>query len=137
MHHYQKKNIFSKIFFNQITLTIISIAIIIAIGFPLLENNKKKNQINSELQELQDQVNKIENEDLELNQMIEYFTSNEFIDEQARLKMNYKKKGEELVVIKTTNKLQKTDFEKQILKNRSQNIEETNLKKWWKYFFKN
>jgi hypothetical protein len=62
--------------------------------------------------------------------MIKYLNSEQSVEAQARLNLNLKKPGETVVVIeKEENKLSQEEV------NSKHQAPESNLLKWWQYFF--
>ena len=137
-----KKKLLSKIIFHQITLFIIGIIIIILISIPLAKKISRQYKVNQEINDLEKEINDLKKKNLELNELLSYIESDQFIEEQARLKFNYKKEGEELVVIKNEESAnyqnQNTDLNN---KNIAQGIykknKTSNPYNWWEYFFNN
>ena len=65
-----------------------------------------------------------------LEEMIKYLNSEQSVEAQARLNLNLKKPGETVVVIeKEENKLSQEEV------NLKHQAPESNLLKWWQYFF--
>ena len=99
MFERKKKNLFFYLF-NQRTLALVGLIILIAISGPLYRNIKQRNNINNEIKEMEDEVKRLEKKNSDLRKMIDYLGSNQFLEEQARLNFGLKKPGEEVVVIK-------------------------------------
>jgi len=137
----RKKNI-NKILFNKIVLTVIGFFIIIAISIPLARNVSKQYRINKEIKELEKEITGLQGKNTGLNNLIDYLKSDQFNEEQARLKLNYKKEGERVAVIKNE---EGVDIKKNGEEINYFNIEDINknaIKKeinnpgrWFIYFF--
>ena len=140
----RKKNFFHKIFLNQIALSLLGLAIIFSIGAPLLKNIKKQYSINNEIRALKQEIEEQKNKNLSLNKLISYIKSDEFVEEQARLDLNYKKEGENVVVIKEKDEPKNTapNSESRDIYNqggKERNITKRNIAnqlKWLNYFLK-
>jgi hypothetical protein len=86
----------------------------------------------------------MEDKNNNLNKLIKFIGSDEFAEKQARLNLNYKKEGEEVVIIKDKDAPQneKTDSESISINSQNNDLAENNksgvknLKKWLKYFIK-
>ena len=74
--------------------------IIIAISYPLSKNISQQYKINDEIKDLQKEINNLESDNDDLSKLIKFLESDQFADRQARLNLNLKKEGEEVVVIK-------------------------------------
>ncbi len=146
---YLKKKIKEKKSFgaSQYFFTFLGLIILFWLAVPLLRTARKQIAIRSEISALQKQKEKFAAKNSELKKLLEYLKSDEYIEEQARIKLNYKKEGENLVVIKGQENSDnndndiKTDVDKNIIKkfldkppaNKEDNI--SNPQRWWRYFF--
>ena len=128
-----KKNIFSKIISSQIFLTFLGLILIILISIPLAKNLSKRYYINQEIKDIEHEIISLESKNKDLGKLISYLESDQFVEEQARLNLGLKKKGEEVVVIKEVEELI-------AIKSANENLEDfdteaTNPKRWLSYFF--
>jgi cell division protein FtsB len=87
--------------------------------------------IGQEIKDLQGKIEELNKSNLELAEMEKYLQSDEFLEKEARLKLNVVREGEKLVIIKQPEGEIVTE-EKQIAEER----ETSNIQKWWRYFFK-
>jgi len=104
------------------------IAILVAIGFARAYYQNYK--VNTEIKNLQDQINRLEYKKLESMEILKYVSSDAFIEEKARNELNLKKPGENLLIIKSASESGQMvtttrPVEKNLLKN---------YIKWWYYF---
>lgn len=122
-------NFFYRLFSSQRFLAIIGLVFILLIVFPLARVYTQKRLVEKEINDVQKQINDFEKTNQDLQQMITYLQSDQSLEEQARLNLNLKKPGENVVVIEapktstTTEDLNKTT------------ASESNFTKWWHYFF--
>lgn len=138
----KKESLISKIFSHKIFISLIGLAIIILISIPLAKNVSKRYVINQEIRKLQEEIQEMEKKNNELRKLAEYLESDQFIAEQARLNLNYKKEGEEMVVIKDKgsdakkNETVNTDSPFEI-KGGHEEVKKpaSNPRQWWDYFF--
>jgi len=105
----------------------------------------KKYKINKEIEDLKAQIASAEKSNQQISEMIDYLGSKDFLEKEAREKLNMKKPGEEVVIIEPSpeqatssselapgnNEIKKSDS----LANEAPESE-SNLAKWWKFFFK-
>ncbi len=138
----QKQSIIVKFLTGPATLTIIGFVVLVLIAWPLLNNIKKQISINDEIGSLEREIEGLENKNSELKGLITYLNSDQFAEEQARLNLNYKKQGEEVVVIKEqadpTNAPANPSsiYKIEGYENRPAEKERSKPRKWLDYFLK-
>ncbi len=132
---------FKKILSSKITL------FLLLLGFIWLVVNLtnvyyKKYKINKEVQDLKQQIAQTEKSNQQISAMIDYLSSQGFLEKEAREKLNMKKPGEEVVIIEPS-KDTATGSESALSQTAVPNEQtaaivepESNLVKWWKYFFR-
>ncbi|MFC1598799.1 septum formation initiator family protein [Patescibacteria group bacterium] len=115
--------IFSKFFL------VFCVFLFLVILFGLAKGTIKNYKVDSEIGNLQDEINNLERQNQDLGQLIGYLKSDDFVEQEAKLKFGYKKTGETLVVI--------PNQEIEEFKTEDINIsnELANPIKWWAYFF--
>ncbi len=89
------RTIFSKQFF----ITLLLVALVAVFAVPLTKNWRQKHEIDKEVADLEAQVNELEHKNSSLKQVLDYMKSDQFVEHEARTKLNYKKPGEDVVVI--------------------------------------
>jgi cell division protein FtsL len=124
----RKKSIFPDLLFSKFFL-IFCVVIFLVVLFYLAQGTIKTYKVNSEITDLQNDINRLEKQNQDLGQLISYLKSDAFIEQEAKLKLGLKKPGENLVVIPQVN-------ETKIDNSEVTNKELTNPAKWWVYFFK-
>ncbi len=102
MFRNKEKKRFEKMIFSQITYFVIGFFVIMLIVFPLSKKITRQYGLNKEISELNAEVKKLEGKNDVLKQMIGYLGSDQFAEEEARINLNLKKEGEEVVVIKNS-----------------------------------
>lgn len=120
----KKKLLYSKSFIIFLFL----ILILTAIG--LGRESYRYFRINQGIKDLEERIEELETSNEELSKMEEYFKSEEFLEKQARLKLNLTKPGEKLIIIKQIEE----DLE-EITQKEGIAKEISNIKKWFDYFF--
>lgn len=86
-------------------------------------------QIEKEIELLQEETRMLENKNIELKALIEYFQTESYAERQAREKLNLQKGGEKAVII-SENMSDEISLERA-----KQKEEKSNIKKWWDFFF--
>lgn len=135
----KKKSYLSELFSKPIVVTVFLLAILIAIIMPLARNIKQQYAINSEIAQLDNEIKSFEAKNLSLKEKMKYLQSDQFANEQAKLNLNYKKEGEEVVVISTSTAApenSKLASDDQNLSDDEKNSSDANnAVRWWRYFF--
>lgn len=140
---YNQKNNKKKIdkeFVLQLFFSIVGILVFLMILFPLMKKINKQRELNNEINELEQEKAYYVDRGSELTNIVEYLNSDQFIDEQARLNLNYKKDGEEVVVINGDNSESSVDkykssyvYDLDLSENKNEEI--SNASRWFNYFF--
>jgi cell division protein FtsB len=106
-------------------------ALLVSAGFAReLYNN---HQVELEIQRLQDKAHALEAEKLSIGELKEKLASQDFLEEEARLKLGLKKPGETAIVIPET---AVHTVGTQPVDSPLQSEAESSAKLWLKYFFK-
>lgn len=127
MQERRTKNIFPDLILSKFFL-VFCLFVLIIIGFGLANGTVKKYKVNSEIKDLQSEISRLEKQNQEFGQLVEYLNSDIFIEQEAKLKLGLKKEGENLVVIPQ----QSLPTE---VNNQDANKKSSNPVKWWTYFF--
>lgn len=90
---------FRTIFNRHLAITIVLLGLVILLAFPLSKNWRQKRSIDQEIKTLEQQAANLEGKNSNLKQVLDYMQSSQFVEEEARTKLNYKKPGESVVVI--------------------------------------
>lgn len=89
---------------------------------------KQRMQVKKEIDNLKSEINNLKKENTELDSLVKYFNSDEYIEASSREKLGYKKPGEKIVVF-----TEESDIKAEEAKNNKEN--KSNIKLWWDYFF--
>lgn len=116
-------------FANPKVFVIIALLFLLLILFPLAKNYSRKALIEKEIEEINQEIIAFENQNYELQEMISYLQSDQFLEEQARLNMGMRKPGESVAVVQG-------DFSHLAAPEPVRPTPMPNWKKWYKYFFK-
>lgn len=99
----------------------------------------RKYQIQKEINTMQEEIKKLEGNNIDLNKMLEYFKSEAFLETEARKKLNLQKQDENVVIF--TDKVDKKTVENNTENSSNQEVSvsepvaRSNTQKWWDYFF--
>ena len=119
------KNLFSKIFLVLTLLGLIYVAV--ALGRQVY----RKHKIEKEVSALEGQISYLEEDNLELAKLLDYFQKESFKEKEARAKLNFKKPDEKVIIL--------TPSEEEPTEEGKSQEEKTvsNSQRWWNYFFEN
>lgn len=113
----------------------VSIGAFVLVTYALFKETYKKYQIQKEVDELRQEAEQLEKNNQKLRGLVEYFKTENYSEKGAREKLNLKKEGEQVVVLRSPENYT-------LEKGETQNEEEPeeiampNPLKWWGYFFK-
>lgn len=127
-----KLNLFQKIFNSQIFWLFVGLVCLVFIAIPIYGNWQQRKDIDKEIADLKEKIADYERSNEELDEMIEYFSSEESLELKARNNLGLKKPGEKVVVIKTEEALGGP----KIIQEDNINKEVSNPKKWFGHFLK-
>ena len=123
----------NKIIYNQKFLAFLGLVIVILISFPLARTVSQRYKIDQEIESLGLEISELENNNQDLSKLISYLESDQFVEEQARLNLGLKKKGEDVLVIKDPAELNKVSGVSDADNLNSKDL--SNPQKWFNYFF--
>lgn len=109
-----------------IILTIVFILVFVALS----RESYRYFKVNQEIKDLEQKIEELKERNEELSKMENYFQSKDFIEREARVKLNLTKPGEKLIIIKKAENVQEQES------GGEEGVEKTiNIQKWWNYFF--
>ncbi|MBT3690076.1 septum formation initiator family protein [bacterium] len=122
--------------FNSKSLLFVSLLILVFFSFNLINEVINRRELQSDIKALDEEISKLENKNQELSSLIGYFETLDFVEKEARTKLNLRKPGEKIIVI-TEDELTEDNesfFDSAVLTS-ANIIHLTNPQKWWNYFF--
>ncbi len=129
---FKKKIIVSKTFLFFLLLLLIWLVLItVKVAY-------KKYQMNEEVASLQMEIAKLRQEKNDLMSSIQSVNDQSFLETEARRRLNLQKEGEQVVFLKKTEGAESKKLVEQNATSTQTEIDkqESNLSKWWRYFFK-
>lgn len=129
-----------RVFNSPHTLLVLLIVFIFLISIPLAKNVQKRHDVSGEIKALQQEIADNETKKSKLLDSIAYLDSKEFAEEQARLNLDLKMPGEQVVVVRNDDKGSVVGnkvtelLSKPSLRDESP-ARESNPRLWYKYFF--
>jgi len=131
--HLIKKLLASKIFLLFVAL------ILIWLGVSVVRESYRKYQLTQEINQIKSEIERLEGNNQDLANLIEYFQQESFLEKEARLKLNLKKPGEKVVIVpkgeEEVGSLTPNEWGVKLPTEEEIQKEEPNWLKWWRYFF--
>lgn len=111
----------------------ISLAVFFLVAYSLVKETRKKYQIQKEVDKLKEEAVSLEQGNQKLKGLIDYFETDNFSEKEAREKLNVKKEGEKLVILKE----QEIVLDKEEEESGEEDVKPDipNWLKWFEYFF--
>ncbi len=137
---FQKKHFYgtaskTKIRSKSKILPAVFLIIIIVVGAELAQAIRREYEVNKEIDSLKEEITRYDNENNDLEKMMEYYNTLSYKEKEARLKLNLQKPGEKTILVDPPEK-EPAKMETEIKKEVENSLKgETNIKKWWDYFF--
>ncbi|MDD5489166.1 MAG: septum formation initiator family protein [Candidatus Moranbacteria bacterium] len=112
------------------------LAVLVIIGISLGKETYRKRQIQKEIENLQGDIQKVGQENSDLNNLISYLSSQEFQEKEAREKLNLQKDDEKMIVLRKDVAPQNGQQANENAKSAETTEDNTpNWKKWLGLFF--
>ena len=124
----QNNSLFFKILSSRL-FSVVFFILIIYLSVGVYSSIRERLKVKKEISNLQKEISNLHNENSELTGLIEYFESDEYVENSSREKLGYKKPGEKIIVFTDDNDIQ----EETVYKNKPE--KKANRKLWWDYFF--
>lgn len=110
-----------------------SLAILLIIGVGLTKSLQRDSEVNHEISGLNTSIKDLEKDNLELKELVEYFNSDAYIEEKARIDLGLKKAEEKVVIVSNQREKGFGNLERGTAEAQIKNL--SNPEKWWRYFF--
>lgn len=129
----KKKNLLLNLLFSNFFLLFILI-LTAFLTWSLFKQYNENSVVESDIELKKQEIRDLEKSNQELNELIEYFSSDLFIEKEARDKLGLRKDGEKVVVIpKETDHY--NDQSNDLLNQQLIKEDKFLPKLWWEYFF--
>ncbi len=120
----EHSNFFGRLLKSKIFFIIIVILFAIS-SLELLNEIGRKNKISNEIKKKEEQIAKLEQENIDLSSLIQVLNTTNYVESEARKKLNLSKNGESLVVVENASSTIPTA-----------QAAMSNTQLWWNYFLK-
>ncbi len=129
-----KKEKFIKRFYTSKLFLLLGFLILGLMIFSVGKKIVEGHQIEQEIKNMEKEIAALEVKNTKLNELLNYLNTEEFIEQEARLKFNLRKPGESVAILPEV-ELQQENKNNQLVAGES-GIAMSNPQKWWNYFFK-
>ena len=119
-------------FFTSRLFLVVIFGMIGLIIFGSIRTYYQDYKVKQEIASLQDEVNNLQKKKFQSMELLQYVTSNAFVEEKARTELNLKKPGEHVLIIPNIQKSQEDKEANSQISQSGQNL--SNPIKWWYYF---
>ncbi len=118
-------------------LIVVEILVLVFFSTALVKEIVRKHSVEKEVEELQQELTELEQQNIKLSSLVEYFDSDTFKEEQARLKLGLQKPGESVVAVlgDSIDLNVVNDNNSNLLAFNSDGEKISNPQRWWNYFF--
>ncbi len=86
-------------FLNSKIFTALTIVIVLWLTLSSINLSSQKDMVNREVKNVEVKIKEVQNDVNYLNKFLAYFKTPAFLEKEARLKLNYKAQGEEVVFV--------------------------------------
>jgi cell division protein FtsB len=128
------ENKFKKFLSSRVCIFLLLLAFI-WLGLVLVKAFYKKYQLDREISNLKTEIEKLDKKEKELSTLLDYFGSQNYLEKEAKEKLNLRKEGENVVMVPEAALSGQLIQKEAAEKNESETKTENNFIKWWKYFF--
>jgi len=124
-----RKEFSAKRFLTSKLFLILGIVVLIFLVFALGKKFFESREIDNEINTAEADIAKLEARNSELGELLNFVSTDAFLEQEARLKFNLLKPGESVVVIQPNGQTPTGEAESR------ENDNFSNPRKWWNYFF--
>ena len=126
-----------KNFFGSRAVLFLLLLAFVWLSLVLVKAFYKKRQLEQEINALKAEIEKMDKKGQELNQLLGYFSSQDSLEKEAKDKLKLKKEGENVVMVQDTldAAVGESNNSGSATAAVSAPVGESNLVKWWKFFF--
>jgi cell division protein FtsB len=114
---------------HQAVWTIVGLAILGAVAWPTIKNYSQQQALDQEISDAQNEIQKYQDQNKDLKDMIGYLSSDQAIEDKARLNLGLKKTGESVIIISDAGAATDTPT------STAADVNLGNPQKWLDYFF--
>lgn len=114
-----------KVVWKSNVFTVILVVLLILSFIKVSKEVLLRYQINKEISNLEQQLEDLDSKAAKMDELIAYLKTDEYLEKEARLKLNLSKPGEKQINLATDGQIVENEIENQ----------GNNISKWFNYFF--
>lgn len=119
----------------------VGVGVSLFLGYRAHQEAKRNERIHAEIRSLEEEASRIDQENRNLRDRIEYLQSDTFREQEAKRMLEYQKTGEKVVFIRERSSLFSGDEKKDTFSQpgflpSSETTSISNYRKWWNFLFK-
>jgi len=122
-------------FYQSKSFILLIILIIIFFLYQIWQDYYQQGDLRKEIMRLEDQLSLISDEQTDLVDTLAYVQSDDFVEIEARTKLNLRKPGEQIIIVSSNDDIQSLVDGDSANSYFSDNNERSNFSKWWHHFW--
>jgi cell division protein FtsB len=119
-------------------LLIISLLLLVFFSVNLMKEIINRQDLKREIGSLQGEIDTLEQKNREMTDLLQYFNTTDFVEKEARTKLNLRKPGEKIIIVPGQSNSSSTNNSLSAANNvmvDNNDYGVPNPEKWWNYFF--
>ena len=109
----------------------INLLLIGFISWSLVQGRSQASEVDTQLSDLEKETRSLDSQNNDYTALISQFGTSSFVEREARLKLNYQKSGEHILVLQDPGAASATVAQEAV---DTSGVAQSNPEKWWQYF---
>ncbi|MFA5644238.1 MAG: septum formation initiator family protein [Patescibacteria group bacterium] len=118
--------------FKKFLVSFLILGLLVLMFVPYLNKYQKNKDLENEIAKIKEEIDKYENQNEELKEILNYLESDQAVEDRARINLGLQKEGESVLIIRR--KIEEPNVKNNYVLDSGE--EEGNFKKWLNYIFK-
>lgn len=124
-----------KIFYYSKWFLIICLVIIILFSWSAIGDYYRQDDLREDITDLNQEIEDLAKQQIDLIDTLAYVQSSDFIEIEARTKLNLRKPGEKIIIVSNSDDIERLQSDNQVNINKLIDTGQSNFKRWLQYFF--
>jgi len=130
-----KKSFFSQLLESK-TVLVVEGCLVLFLAFAIGKEIVRRQDVQSEVSRLESQIDNLKQQNIQLAQVLKEMTSQNFLEKEARKKLDVQKAGETVVLLpQNTSEGEHTLVVQNASETSMNSTAQSNPEKWWEFFF--